>query len=81
MLHICNCHLTTAYEQPYEWHVGKRKDTQMTIREKVELFAAEWQRLQGYTPAPFQKAIAMQRLERGQSIREIIDALVAQRIA
>jgi hypothetical protein len=52
----------------------------MTLKEKVELFAAEWERLEGYKPAPFQKAIAMQRLGRGQSIREIIDALVAQRL-
>lgn len=53
----------------------------MTIRHQVELFAAEWERTQGYKPAPFQKAIAMQRLERGQSIQEIINALVAQRIS
>jgi hypothetical protein len=53
----------------------------MTTRQKVALFVAEWERLQGYKPAVFQKAIAMQRLERGQSIREIIDALVAMRIS
>jgi hypothetical protein len=52
----------------------------MNIHSKVELFAAEWERLEGYKPAPFQKAIAMQRLERGQSIREIIDALISQRV-
>jgi hypothetical protein len=52
----------------------------MTIHQKIALFAAEWEREQGYKPAAFQKAIAMQRLERGQSIREIIDALVAMRI-
>lgn len=52
----------------------------MMIHPQVEQFAAEWERQEGYKPAPFQKAIAMQRLERGQSIREIIDALVAQRI-
>jgi hypothetical protein len=56
------------------------RDEPMNIHEKVALFAAEWERLEGYKPATFQKAIAMQRLERGQSIREIIDALVAQRI-
>jgi AraC-like DNA-binding protein len=53
----------------------------MNIYKQVELFAAEWLRQQGYKPATFQKAIAMQRLERGQSVQEIIDALVAQRIA
>lgn len=53
---------------------------QGNIHELVSLFAAEWERLQGYKPAPFQKAIAMQRLLRGQSIREIIDALVSQRV-
>jgi hypothetical protein len=52
----------------------------LQVRANVERFAAEWQRQEGYKPAPFQKAIAMQRLERGQSIREIIDALVTQRI-
>lgn len=50
----------------------------MHIRQDVELFAAEWKRLQGREAAPFQKAIAMQRLERGQSIREIIDALATE---
>ena len=53
----------------------------MIIRTQVELFTAEFERLQGYKPAPFQKAIAMQRLSRGQTIREIIDALVAQRVS
>jgi hypothetical protein len=52
----------------------------MNIYAKVALFAAEWERTQGYQPAVFQKAIAMQRLERGQSIREIIDALIAMRV-
>ena len=46
----------------------------------VAAFAAQWESEQGYKPAPFQKAIAMQRLERGQSIAEIIAALVAQRV-
>jgi hypothetical protein len=50
----------------------------MNIHAKVSQFAKQWEAEQGYKPAPFQKAIAMQRLERGQSIREIIDALVAQ---
>jgi hypothetical protein len=52
----------------------------LNIHNQVALFAAEFERLEGYKPAPFQKAIAMQRLERGQSIREIIDALVAMRV-
>jgi len=52
----------------------------MTLQEQVNLFAEEWERLEGYKPAPFQKAIALQRLKRGQSIREIIDALIAMRI-
>jgi hypothetical protein len=56
------------------------RGNQMNDRTNIELFAAEWERLQGYKPAPFQKAIALQRLQRGQSIREIIDALVAQRV-
>ena len=49
-------------------------------RELVNLFAAEFERTEGYKPAPFQKAIALQRIRRGQSICEIIGALVAQRI-
>lgn len=53
----------------------------MYINHQVELFAAEWERQEGYKPAPFQKAIAMQRLERGQSIQQIIDALISQRVA
>ena len=52
----------------------------MNMAYKIKLFAAEWQRSEGYQPAPFQKAIAMQRLQRGQSIREIIEALISQRI-
>ena len=52
----------------------------MTLQEKINLFVAEWERTQGYKPAPFQTAIAVQRLERGQSIREIIDALLAMRL-
>jgi hypothetical protein len=55
-------------------------ETDMTIRQMVEAFAKIWEREQGYKPAPFQKAIAMQRLGRGQTIRQIIDALVAQRV-
>ena len=51
-----------------------------TIRNLVELFAAEWERTQGYKPAPFQKAIAMQRFARGETVRQIIDALVSQRV-
>lgn len=47
---------------------------------KVETFAAEWLREQGYGPAVFQKAIALQRIRRGQSNREIIDSLVSQRV-
>lgn len=52
----------------------------MNIFQQVAAFAAEWERQQGYKPATFQKAIALQRLERGQTIQEIIDALVAQRV-
>jgi hypothetical protein len=52
----------------------------MNIHNRVALFAAEFERLEGYKPAAFQKAIAMQRLERGQTIREIIDALVWMRL-
>jgi hypothetical protein len=50
------------------------------IHSEVRLFAIQWEKEQGYKPAAFQKAIAMQRLERGQTIREIIDALVASRV-
>lgn len=46
----------------------------------VDLFAAEWERTQGYKPAPFQKAIAIQRFERGETVGEIIAALVAMRV-
>lgn len=52
----------------------------MNIHQQVAAFAAQWEKEQGYKPAAFQKAIAMQRLERGQTIREIIDSLVAQRV-
>lgn len=53
----------------------------MNIHQQVQAFAAEWERTQGYKPAPFQKAIAMQRLERGETIDQIIAALVAQRVS
>jgi hypothetical protein len=53
---------------------------QMNIYMLIALFSKKWQETQGYKPAPFQKAIAMQRLERGQSIDEIINALVSQRV-
>jgi len=53
----------------------------MNIHQQVQAFADEWERREGYKPAVFQKAIAMQRLERGQSIDEIIAALVAMRVA
>lgn len=54
----------------------------MTQAEKalVDLFAAEWERQQGYRPAAFQKAIALQRLRRGQSNDEIIASFVAMRV-
>jgi hypothetical protein len=53
----------------------------MNIHQKVKLFVTEWTKQNGYTPAPFQKALAMQRLERGQTVQEIIDYLVAQRVS
>ncbi len=31
------------------------------IHQKVALFSAQWEKEQGYKPATFQKAIAMQR--------------------
>lgn len=52
----------------------------VNIVQQIAAFAAQWEAEEGYKPAPFQKAIAMQRLERGQTIREIIDALVAMRV-
>ncbi len=52
----------------------------MNIYQQLAAFSAQWEQEQGYKPATFQKAIAMQRLERGQSNREIIDSLAAQRI-
>ena len=55
--------------------------THAQIIQLVNLFAAEFERLQGYKPAAFQKAVAFQRIKRGQSIREIIDALVAMRVS
>lgn len=67
-----------SYNDHYrELDISGRDDPSV---ETVALFTAEWERLQGYKPAPFQKAIAMQRLERGQSVREIIDYLVASRV-
>jgi hypothetical protein len=56
-------------------------ESQIALRANVNKFAAQWEREQGYKPAPFQKAIALQRLARGQTIREIIDALVAMRVS
>lgn len=53
----------------------------MNIHKQVAAFAAAWEASQGYKPAAFQKAIAMQRLLRGQTINEIIAALIADRIA
>ena len=55
----------------------------MTAQERaqVETFAAAWLAQEGYSPAPFQKAIALQRFRRGQAVAEIIAALVAQRVA
>ncbi len=52
----------------------------MNIHARVQAFADQWEQSQGYKPAAFQKAIAMQRLERGQTIEEIISALVAMRV-
>jgi hypothetical protein len=52
----------------------------MNVHKQVAQFATEWEQQEGYKPAVFQKAIAMQRLERGQTIKEIIDALVAMRV-
>jgi hypothetical protein len=52
----------------------------MNIHTEVAKFAAAWEKQEGYKPAPFQKAIAMQRLARGQTIAEIIAALTAQRV-
>ena len=39
----------------------------MNAEEKrlVALFAAEWERTEGYKPASFQKVIALQRIKRG----------------
>lgn len=53
----------------------------MTREEKalVDSFAAQWLQQQGYKPAAFQKAIALQRLQRGQTVEEIIAALVVMR--
>jgi hypothetical protein len=63
--------------------IANRNDRMFAMfeRAKVLKFAAQWKAEQGYEPAPFQKAIAMQRLERGQTNREIIDALVAMRVS
>jgi len=53
----------------------------MNIHTEVAKFAAAWEKQEGYKPASFQKAIAMQRLLRGQSIPEIIAALIDQRVS
>jgi hypothetical protein len=59
-----------------------KMEGKMLPKEKiaVDSFAAQWEAEQGYKPAPFQKAIALQRIRRGQDNREIIDSLVAQRV-
>ncbi len=54
---------------------------QTEIARQVLLFAREWELSTGYKPAAFQKAIAMQRLSRGQSIAQIVDALIDMRIS
>lgn len=51
-----------------------------TETKSIAEFAAAWERQEGYKPAPFQKAIALQRLRRGESVETIIAALVAQRV-
>ncbi len=38
-------------------------------------FAEQWELRQGRKPAPFQKAIALQGILRGQTTREIIESL------
>lgn len=53
----------------------------MNVHKQVNEFATAWEKQEGYKPAAFQKAIAMQRLERGETIPQIIAALVAVRIA
>jgi hypothetical protein len=52
----------------------------MDYRNELKLFTAEWERIRGYKPAAFQKAIASQRLQRGQSVREIIETLIGQQV-
>ena len=54
----------------------------MTREEKmaVDAFAKDWREQEGYDPAPFQKAIALQRLRRGQKNAEIIAALAGMRV-
>lgn len=53
----------------------------MTKEERalVDAFKLVWLKSQGYEPAAFQKAIALQRFRRGQSVDEIVTALVAMR--
>jgi hypothetical protein len=60
---------------------GSLRGNQMDdYRTKLKLFTAEWERIRGYKPAAFQKAIASQRLQRGQSVREIIETLIGQQV-
>lgn len=55
----------------------------MTQHEKsqVDRFATDWLAQEGYAPAAFQKAIALQRFRRGETTEQIIAALVSPRVA
>jgi len=52
----------------------------MNIHIQVKAFCEAWEKQEGYKPAPFQKAIAMRRLERGETIEQIIAAFISARV-
>lgn len=74
-----NARMDKIFDRAKELNATREAD-QALMRRRVEAFAAEWEAQEGYAPASFQKAIATQRLARGESIDRIIAALVAQRI-
>jgi hypothetical protein len=52
----------------------------MNKYEELKAFTRHWELMAGREPAPYQKAIALQRLEKGQSVRDIVAKLMKLRV-
>jgi hypothetical protein len=48
--------------------------------EELKAFTRHWELMAGREPAPYQKAIALQRLEKGQQVRDIVLKLMRLRV-